>query len=100
MAVSLRVSGVLLTFSFLVMPPVTALMMTKSMRATFLVSAAIALISALLGVMLSYGLDLPTGPSVVGVNFLLFLVTAALKRILALFSPVREPEVEKDAPAL
>lgn len=85
-AVSMKVSGVLLTFSFLVMPSVAAILVGNSMRANFILSALTAVVSAILGIILSYTLDLPTGPSVVGVNFLLFLLIAALKGLHTLWT--------------
>jgi ABC-type Mn2+/Zn2+ transport system permease subunit len=85
-AVSMKVSGVLLTFSFLVVPSVAALLAGSSMRANFIFSIATALASAVLGIMLSYRLDLPTGPSIVGVNFILFLVIAACKGLYVFFA--------------
>jgi ABC-type Mn2+/Zn2+ transport system permease subunit len=80
-AVSMKVSGVLLTFSFLVMPSVTAVMTGNSMRANFIISAVTALMASVLGIVFSYTLDLPTGPAIVGVNFIIFAVIAAIRRL-------------------
>ncbi|HTO86798.1 MAG TPA: metal ABC transporter permease [Thermoanaerobaculia bacterium] len=55
--------GVLLTFSLLTLAPTTSLLVTRSLRSTFFVSAAIGVMAVFLGLVGSWYLDLPPGPS-------------------------------------
>jgi len=89
-AVSIKVSGVLLTFSFLVMPSVVAIIIGNSMGTNFILSAITALASAFLGLIVSYKLDLPTAPAIVGVNFVLFILVVIIKAITNAFIPGKE----------
>ena len=75
-AVSMKVSGVLLVFGSLVIPPMTGLVLTRRVSLVFLVSVLSAVLAAGGGVWLSFARDLPTGPSIVLVQTLLFLLAA------------------------
>ncbi len=58
-------AGVLLVFSFLVIPPVTAMLLVESRRARLLLGWAVGFGGALVGILLSVSADLPAGPSVI-----------------------------------
>jgi zinc/manganese transport system permease protein len=60
-----RVAGVLLTFTYLIVPAVCAVMLAKSWTARLLTGSAIAALSSLVGLYASYRLDLPTGAAIV-----------------------------------
>jgi zinc/manganese transport system permease protein len=62
---SVRIAGVLLVFSFLIVPAACASVLTKSLRARLPVGWGIALIGSLGGLWLSARWDLPTGAAVV-----------------------------------
>lgn len=70
-ALSVVVIGVLLIFSFMVLPATAALLVLGRYRPTFAASAALALGASFAGVLLSFQLDLPTAATIV---FLLCLV--------------------------
>lgn len=69
-----RVVGTMLISSLIVIPAVTALQLRSGFR-TMLISAAIfSLFSVVTGILLSYVFDLPTGATIVLVNFSLFIL--------------------------
>lgn len=79
-ALSIQMIGVLLVSAFLVIPPCTARLLSD--RFTLYVPLSIGLggASALIGVLLSALLDLPSGPTIVLVQFMAFLGAMVLPR--------------------
>ena len=73
-SVAIKTAGVLLTFSFLLLPAVTALSVGNSMKANIIFSGLAAILSSLAGVYFSVQMDLPTGPAIVGVSFIIFMI--------------------------
>lgn len=72
---SVRVVGIMLVSSLLILPAVTALQIARSFKKAILFSSLIAIVSLLVGVLLSFVSNLPTGATVVMVNFILFVLT-------------------------
>jgi zinc transport system permease protein len=68
----MRVVGTLLVSSLIIFPAVTALQLSKGFRATILIAMACGVISVSTGIIASFHLDLPTGATIVVVNFLFF----------------------------
>jgi zinc/manganese transport system permease protein len=62
---STRVAGVLLVFVFLVAPAIMAFMITDRLRWQLLIGWAMGTVVTILGLYLSYAIDLPSGPTVV-----------------------------------
>jgi zinc/manganese transport system permease protein len=60
-----RVAGVLLTFTYLIVPAVCAVMLAKTWTSRLITGSTIAALSSLAGLYASYRLDLPTGAAVV-----------------------------------
>jgi len=58
----LRTTGTLLSFAFLTLPAMAALLLTQSLARAFALSAVIGVAAMLSGLMLSFAWDLPTGP--------------------------------------
>ncbi len=83
-ALSMRVVGILLVAALMVLPVSAASRLAWSMRSTLVLSTAIGLGSALLGLTLSYYADLPPGGTIVLVAAAVYLValgaTAARSR--------------------
>jgi zinc transport system permease protein len=75
-ALSMRVVGILLVAALMVLPVSAAGRIAWSMRSTFLLSMAIGLGSALVGLTISYYADLPPGGTIVLVAAGAFAVTA------------------------
>lgn len=62
---SVPLGGVLLVFSFLVVPAVTAFLFTRKPRTLTVIAWGTGALASALGLFLSYKLDLPTGPAIV-----------------------------------
>ena len=62
---SVSIGGVLLVFSYLVIPAVSAMMFTTGIRARLLFGWAVATLMSALGIYISYENDLPSGPTIV-----------------------------------
>lgn len=60
-----RIAGVLLTFAYLIVPAVCAVMLAQRWSSRLLVGWAVAASASLIGLWSSYKLDLPTGAAVV-----------------------------------
>jgi len=73
-SLSIRVAGALLVFSFLVIPPVTALVLTENLKKAFAVGIGASVMAAVLGLYLSFRFDLPSGPAIVGISSVLLAV--------------------------
>lgn len=59
--------GDLFVFGFLVIPPVTALLLTRDVRTIVLIAVSIGVIAPVIGLYLAFLLDLPASPAIVGV---------------------------------
>ncbi len=82
------IAGVLMVFSFLVVPAVIANLFTADKRQLTIIAWSSGALASILGLWLSYTKDLPTGPLVVCMYGLL-LVAAAILRRLGVGSPSR-----------
>jgi zinc/manganese transport system permease protein len=83
-SLSVSVAGVLVIFSYLVIPATAALVLDVGMTATFVVAVLIAMIAGGGGVLLSYQWDLPTGPTIVAALCTLLLLCGILKQVTRL----------------
>ena len=77
---SVHVAGVLLVFALLVIPPVSALLVTQSRGWRLALGWALALPASLIGLIISVGLDKPTGPSIIASLIGILLLMALLSR--------------------
>ncbi|OGS18396.1 MAG: hypothetical protein A2219_02880 [Elusimicrobia bacterium RIFOXYA2_FULL_50_26] len=80
LSASIKTTGVLLSFSSLAIPAMTAMILCERIKMIFAVSVLIALISAFAGVYLSWLWDLPGGITNTAVMCLLFIITTILSR--------------------
>lgn len=78
---SVAIAGVLLVFSFLVIPSVIAMLFVTDTRARLAIGWGVGTIVSMAGLGLSYAYDFPSGPAVV-VTFGATLVVAATARYL------------------
>jgi ABC-type Mn2+/Zn2+ transport system permease subunit len=62
-ALAVHEIGALLTFSMLTLAPTASLLVTRSIRSAFVVSATLGMTLASLGLVVSFYLDLPPGPT-------------------------------------
>ena len=82
-ALAIRAVGALLTFTLLVAPGAAALCLTERLSRTFKIALAIGVVSSVAGVLVSYQLDFPTGPTIVAFLtgfFVLSFVIARFRR--------------------
>lgn len=77
---SMKVVGILLISALLIFPAITALQIARSFKNVMLLAAVSAVLSVLSGIVLSFFLDLPTGATIVVINFVLFLLGLMYKR--------------------
>ena len=90
---SVSIAGVLLVFSYLIVPSVAAMLFSKSIGTRLAIGWTMGAVVSALGVLLSFKLDLPTGATIVCT----FGVTLAL---MALVWAVRRPRETNEAEAV
>jgi len=78
---SMRIVGIMLVSSFLIIPAASALQLGLSFRSTILASAAFGFVSVISGIFISYAADIPAGASIVMVSFLLFCAAFGLRKV-------------------
>jgi zinc transport system permease protein len=78
---AMKVVGIMLISSLLIVPPVTALQVARSFKGTMAIASAISVLSVVLGVFLSVVLDFPTGATIVILNFVFFIGSLLYKRL-------------------
>ncbi len=92
---SVPIAGVLLVFSFLVVPAAIAFQFTRSQGALAVVSWMAGVLASAGGLWLSFRYDLPTGPLIVCAFGLLLLAAYALRRVMGIRTdPVLEAAPE------
>jgi zinc transport system permease protein len=74
-AFSIKAVGALLLGSLIVIPISASIKIAKSFKQSLIISVIISEVSVLLGLILSYQFDLPTGAVIVLVNIAVLLVT-------------------------
>src|SRR5947207_2986358 len=89
---SVRIGGVLLVFSYLIVPALAGVALGRSIRAKLLIGWAFGTLVSVLGVVASAAFDLPTGATVVCAFGLTLLVFWAFARALG-WGPVSGPSV-------
>jgi ABC-type Mn2+/Zn2+ transport system permease subunit len=83
-SLSVSVAGVLVIFSYLVIPATAALVLDVGMTATFAVAVGIAVVAGASGVLCSYQWDLPTGPTIVAALTALLAASGIVKALMHL----------------
>lgn len=78
---SVPVGGVLMVFTFLVVPAAIAFLFTRDMRRLSIIAWASGALASALGLWVSYRLDLPTGPLIVCMYGLLLAVAGILRKM-------------------
>jgi hypothetical protein len=85
---SVETAGILLVFSFLVVPAVTAMVFRKDLGGMLAVAFAIAVFASAAGIGLSYRYDLPAGPTVVCLMGVILVATGILNRLRSARTPL------------
>lgn len=84
--ISIRAIGVLLISAFVVIPACTARLLTRNFISYIIVSSALGGFSAVLGIILSALLNLPSGPSIVTMQLAIFLLAILIPNLKLLAS--------------
>jgi zinc/manganese transport system permease protein len=85
---SVTTAGVLLVFSFLIVPALIGAMFSSNVGATLVIAWGVGIVASAIGLAASYALDLPTGAAMV-TTFALMLVPAGLAKALWSGSPAQ-----------
>lgn len=80
--IAMRMVGILLVSSFLILPNVSALQIAKNFKSAFLFSYLISIFSVIFGIIISIMLNLPTGATIVLFNLIIFTILLIRKTIL------------------
>ena len=78
---SVKIAGVLLVFSFLITPIVTALIFQESIRGRLIFGWVFSIVGSLLGMFVSLMLDVPTGAAIV-VTFGAMLAISGIYKVV------------------
>lgn len=79
---TMKVVGIMLTSSLLILPAVTALQIAKSFRSTMILSSLTGISSVIAGIYASFVLNFPTGATIVMVNFIFFTAAFVLRHAM------------------
>jgi zinc transport system permease protein len=71
---AMKVVGIMLTSALLIIPAITAFQIARGFRNSMIVASIVAMLSVIGGISFSFFLNLPTGSTIVVVNFAFFLV--------------------------
>lgn len=80
--VSMRIVGILLVSSMMIMPVATSLQIAKSFKQAILISIVFAEISVILGIFISYYLEIAPGGTIVLFSVLMLILTIILKNLI------------------
>lgn len=79
---SVSMAGVLLVFSFLVIPSVIGMMFGRSISQRLMIGWGLGTLVSMVGLTLSYQYDFPSGPAVVGTFGIALLVAAVVRYLI------------------
>jgi len=86
---TMKLVGIMLTSALLIIPAVSAFQIARSFRGTLVFAASTAILSVWIGIFLSFLVNLPTGATIVLLNFGFFLALYSAKAVRAFFFPRR-----------
>ena len=89
----MRMMGALLISSLIIFPPLTSMRLCKTFRSVVICSGLLSSFCFVAGMVISFALSTPTGPSVVAINIICFCVFAALGRARALKKAARRANI-------
>lgn len=80
---AMKVVGIMLISALLILPSSSALQLAKGFRAALLLAATLSVAAVVAGIFVSVALNLPTGATIVLVNFCIFALIYSGKRLIA-----------------
>lgn len=78
---AVKINGVIPVFSFLIIPPVSAILVTKKNFAVFVISLFISVLASFFGLLFSFKKDFPAGSSIVAVLGGIFILASIYKML-------------------
>ena len=78
---AVKINGVIPVFSFLIIPAVSAIMLTKSNVAVFVIAFLISILGSFIGLNFSFHYDFPAGSSIVAILGGIFILASIYKLI-------------------
>ena len=78
---AMKVVGIMLISALLILPAVSALQVAKGFKTAIVCSACIGVSTVIVGISLSFALNLPTGAAIVLFKFFIFLVAFAIRNL-------------------
>jgi zinc transport system permease protein len=78
---SVKVVGIMLVSALLILPAVTALQVSRRFKTAMLIGCLTSFVSVLVGITVSFFLDLPTGATIVMINAIFFGLALIYKKI-------------------
>jgi zinc/manganese transport system permease protein len=75
---AVRTGGVIPVFSYLIVPPVAAIMLTRRTSVVVIISLVISVAGSFFGIYFSLGFDFPAGPSIVAMLGVIFFVAVLI----------------------
>jgi zinc/manganese transport system permease protein len=83
---AVRINGVIPVFSYLIVPAVSAIMLTKSNKWVFVIAIIISILAGFFGLSFSFKYDFPAGSSIVAILGGIFILASAYKLTRSAFS--------------
>ena len=87
---AVKINGVIPVFSFLIIPAVSAIMLTKKNTGVFVISLVISVLASFFGLLFSFKKDFPAGSSIVAVLGAIFIL-ASIYKMISSFSGKKAP---------
>jgi zinc/manganese transport system permease protein len=82
---AVKINGVIPVFSFLIIPAVSAIMLTKNNFAVFIIALIISVLASFFGLNFSFHYDFPAGSSIVAILGVIFILASAYKMLSSAF---------------
>lgn len=79
---AMKVAGIMLVSSLIVLPAVTALQIARGFRTALVLAATCALLAVVAGIAVSFVLNIPSGATVILLNFSLFICAFVGRRLV------------------
>ena len=77
----IKIVGTMLVSSLIILPAISALQIARSFRSAIALAGVFAVSSVVIGIFISYVLNLPSGATIVMINFLFFIVAFLYRKV-------------------
>lgn len=84
---TLQAAGIVLVIAMLISPGITAFLLTKRFEYMLVIAVFVSVIASIIGTIMSYHLDADTGPSIVIIQAIIFVLAYILSLILRVKKP-------------